>query len=129
MWQGWAAAAVMTSFESVYASLSQLTENPSVQDDLDRAVKSAQAAWTRARKAKHLQQAAADRTVRVRVRQSYEAARSAAATIRRGPEIERRRRRRRPVLIAGAALAGTLAVALYPDLRTQFSRPSSADQA
>ena len=115
--------------QTFLAYFRQLSDNQSVQDDLDRALKSARAAYARARRAKDLKQAAADRGVRVRVRQSFVAARSAAESIRRGPEIEQRRRRRTPLLVAGAAIAGATAVALYPDLRTQLSRPSSAEPA
>jgi hypothetical protein len=97
----------MAAFETFFAYLSQLSGNPSVQADLERSVRSARAAY----------------------RQSLYAARSALESIRRGPEIERRRRRRRPVLIAGAAIAAATAIALYPDLRTQLSRPSSAEPA
>lgn len=119
----------MAAPESLLAYITQISGNQSVQSDMDYAVKAARDAYRRARKAKDLKQAAADRGVRMRVRQSYGAARSAAQTIRRGPEIEQRRRRRKPLLIAGAALAGTLAIALYPDLRTQLSRSTSAEQA
>ena len=119
----------MAPYENLLAYLSQLSDNPSVQADLDRALRSARAAYARARRAKNVKQAATDRGVRVRARHSLAAARSAAESIRRGPEIEQRRRRRRPLLVAGAAIAGVTALALYPDLRTQLSRPSSAAPA
>jgi hypothetical protein len=119
----------MAATETLLAYLSQLSGNPSVQADLDRSLRNARAAYARARQAKDIKRAAADGGVRVRVRQSFDAARSAAQAIKRGPEIERRRRRRKPVLLVGAALAGAVAAALYPDLRAQLSRPSSIEQA
>jgi hypothetical protein len=119
----------MASSETLLAYLSQLSGNRSVQADVDYSWRSARAAYRRAREARDLKRAAADPRVRRRIWHSVLAARSAVDAIRRGPEIEQRRRRRRPVLLAGAAIAGATALALYPDLRNQLSRPPSADPA
>src|SRR5690348_11789977 len=90
----------------------QLLDNDEVQENVRRAVARAEQAFTRARSRKDTKEALKDRGVQQRVRQSVVAARDAAVTIARGPQIQRaeelrrRRRRRRTRILGVAALAG-----------------------
>ncbi len=111
----------MTIIEQTTAYIDQLLRNPSVQDDLDRSLARARLAARRAKQQKSARAAVMDEGVRVRLRQSFDAARSAALQVKRGPEVEQRRKRRRPLLVAGALLSAAAVAALYGDVRDQMS--------
>jgi hypothetical protein len=115
----------MAIIEQTTAYLERLFGDPKVQQDLDRSLLRARQAGRRAKLHKSTKAAVKDEGVRMRLRQSFLAARSAAVQLKRGPEVQQRRRRRKPVYAAGAVLSAAVVAALYGDLRDQLARATS----
>src|SRR5829696_6508694 len=115
----------MAIIEQTTAYLEQLFDNPGVQEDLDRSLWRARQAARRAKQHKSAKAALKDEGVRMRLRQSFLAARSAAVQLQRGPDVQQRRRRRKPFYLAGAVLSAAVVAALYGDLRDQLAGATS----